>query len=180
VVDYDATADATTVINLTQHSYFNLRGHDSGTVLDHELMIVADAYTPVDEQLIPTGEIAHVSGTRFDLRTLRPIPGTGDYDQNFVLNSGGAPLTLAALLRDPESGRSMTVRTTEPGVQLYTGIHLDGSVAGKGGVRYQKHAGLCLETQHFPDSPHHPDFPSAELRPGEQFTSRTVYEFGVT
>lgn len=180
IVDYDATTDSPTVINLSQHSYFNLAGHDAGTVLDHELMIAADAYTPVDESLIPTGEIASVTDSRFDFRTLRPIPNTGGYDINFVLNTGGEPLSLAAMLRDPRSGRTMVVRTSEPGLQLYTGNHLNGSIVGKGGVRYQQHAGLCLETQHFPDSPHQPDFPSTELRPGQQFTSRTVFEFSVT
>jgi len=180
IVDYDATTDAPTVINLTQHSYFNLACHNAGTVMDHELMIAADAYTPVDEHKIPTGEIARVDHTRFDLRTLRPIPGAGGYDHNFVLNTAGDPLKLAAMVRDPASGRTMIVRTTEPGLQLYTGNNLDGSIAGKAGARYQKHAALCLETQHFPDSPHQPDFPSTELRPGEQFTSRTVFEFSAT
>src|SRR5689334_7681043 len=117
-VDYDATTDAPTVINLSQHSYFNLAGHAAGKVLDHELMIAADAYTPVDDSLIPTGEIARVTDTRFDFRTLRPIPNTGGYDHNFVLDTGGEVLTLAAMLRDPRSGRTMVVRTTEPGVQL--------------------------------------------------------------
>jgi aldose 1-epimerase len=180
IVDYDATSDAPTFINLTQHSYFNLAGHDSGTVMDHDLMIAADAYTPVTEAKIPTGEIASVQDTRFDLRTLRAIPAGAGYDHNFVLSAGGDPLKLAAMLRDPKSGRTMVVRTTEPGIQLYTGNHLDGSITGKSGARYQKHAALCLETQHFPDSPHQPDFPSTELRPGQQFTSRTLFEFGAT
>lgn len=180
VVDYDAMSDAPTVVNLTQHSYFNLGGHDSGTVMDHELMIAADTYTPVDEYLIPTGEIARVAETRFDLRTLRPIPSGGGYDHNFILNRAGDLPALAAMLRDPQSGRTMLVRTSEPGVQLYTGNHLDGAITGKNGARYGRHAGLCLETQHFPDSPHHPHFPSTQLRPGQRFTSRTIFEFGVT
>lgn len=180
IVDYDAVTDAPTVINLTQHSYFNLAGHDAGSVLDHELMIGAEAYTPVDDNLIPTGEIVRVYGTRFDFQNLRPISDPDGYDNNFVLAIGGEPLKLAGIARDPASGRTMLVRTTEPGVQLYTGNHLDGSIVGKSGVRYRKNGGLCLETQHYPDSPNQPDFPSTELRPGEQFTSRTIFAFSVT
>jgi aldose 1-epimerase len=177
IVDYDAVTDAPTVINLTQHSYFNLAGHGAGSVQGHELTIAADAYTPVDDALIPTGEIAPVEGTRYDFRSRRVIADAVGYDINFVLSNRDDPLKLAAILRDPRGGRTMTVTTTEPGVQLYTGNHLDGSIIGKNAVRYQRYAGLCLETQHFPDSPNRPSFPSTELRPGEQFTSRTIMTF---
>ena len=191
VVDYQATTDAPTVINLTQHSYFNLAGGKSSDVLGHELMLNAEGYTPVDGGLIPLGEVAPVAGTPFDFRTPTPIgariadthdqmvKGRG-YDHNFVLTRTGDGLSLAARVVEPLSGRTMTVSTTEPGVQFYTGNFLDGTLPGKGGRVYGPRAGFCLETQHYPDSPNKPAFPSTALRPGEQYQSRTVFAFGVS
>ena len=190
VFDYTATADAATPVNLTHHCYFNLAGAAAEDVLDHELTLFADAFTPVDETLIPLAAATPVEGTPLDFRRRTAIGARidadhpqlahgGGYDQNFVLRRPGPGLVHAARLFDPASGRKLDLHTTEPGLQLYTGNRLDGTVRGKAGRMYGRHAGLCLETQHFPDSPNHPEFPSTILRPGGEYRSRTILTFGM-
>jgi aldose 1-epimerase len=182
-IAYRASTDQATPLNLTNHSYFNLAGH--GLVLDHEVWLAAEQYTPVNAELIPTGQIASVIGTPLDFRTptaigkrLKEVGGNPvGYDHNFVLPHPGGDPVLIARVWEPTTGRVMEVETTQPGVQLYTGNFLDGSLTGKGGEVYKQHSGFCLETQHFPDSPNQPTFPSAILRPGETFAQTTVYRF---
>jgi aldose 1-epimerase len=187
-LDYFATTDAPTVVNLTNHSYFDLTGQAAGKILDHVVTIHSDRFTPVNAKLIPTGELKPVSGTPFDFRQPTPIglrinePDEElrlaiGYDHNFVLDGKPGKPSLAARVTEPVNGRVLEVLTTQPGVQFYTGNHLDGSVRGKGGVAYGFRFGFCLETQHFPDSPNHPKFPSTELRPGEEFHQTTIFRF---
>jgi aldose 1-epimerase len=188
-VDYQATTDRTTVVNLTSHVYWNLAGESSGSIHDHELEIAASRYTPVDPGLIPTGELAEVAGTPFDFRRTKTVGEdlrtahqqllySKGIDHNYVLDKGitGEPEHVATL-KDPSSGRTMKIATTEPGLQFYSGNFLDGTLVGTGGGVYRQGDALCLETQHFPDSPNQPSFPSTVLRPGQTYRSTTVHSF---
>jgi aldose 1-epimerase len=183
-IEYSATTDKDTVINLTNHSYFNLGGQ--ADILNDEVTIHASRFTPVDSALIPTGELKPVDGTPFDFRKPTPVGARIDaddaqiklghgYDHNWVLDSGGKKLALAAEVYDSGSGRVLKVLTDQPGIQFYTGNFLDGTITGRGGKTYTRRSALCLETQHFPDSPNHPDFPTTELKPGGRYHTVTIY-----
>jgi len=187
-IEYSATTDRDTVVNLTNHAYFNLSGQ--GDILNHQVTLHASRFTPVNAELIPTGELKSVQSTPFDFRKATAVGarinaddeqlhlGHG-YDHNWVLDSGGGKLTEAAEVYDPASGRVLKVLTDQPGIQFYTGNFLDGSIKGKGGKPYEVRSALCLETQHFPDSPNHPDFPTTELKPSERYHTVTVYSLSV-
>jgi aldose 1-epimerase len=185
-IDYAATSDRPTVINLTNHTYFNLAGR--GDILGHNLMLTAEKFTPIDETLIPTGELRSVAGTPLDFTQATPIGArieqadeqlrlAGGYDHNFVLDNLAGELVLAARIEEPTSGRVLEVYTTEPGIQFYSGNFLDGTITGKGGTVYHQRSGFCLETQHYPDSPNQPNFPSTVLRPGEEYRQTTIFKF---
>lgn len=187
-IEYSATTDADTIVNLTNHSYFNLKG--DGTILDHELTLHADSFTPVSKDLIPTGEIRSVEATSMDFRKGKAIGSqirepydqlgfTGGYDHNFVLNDYDGSLRSVARLHEASTGRVLEVLTTQPGMQFYSGNFLDGSLVGKQGMVYHKYAGLCLEPQHFPDAPNHSNFPPTVLRPGEEYKQVTVFRFSI-
>lgn len=189
-LDYFATTGKPTVVNLTNHAYFNLHGDAQGNILDHKIALNAERYTPANAELIPTGEQAPVAGTPLDFRRETAIGAringandqlkwAGGYDQNFVLDGKAGEMKAAAKLHDPVSGRTMTVATTEPGVQFYSGNSLDGTFTSRHGVKCGKHSSLCLETQHFPNSPNEPEFPTTLLRPGQEMRSTTVFTFGI-
>jgi aldose 1-epimerase len=186
-IDYRATTDRATPVNLAHHSYFNLNGGGATSVLSHEVCIEADRFLEIDEEGIPTGEILPVEGTPLDFRRPRALGSRidglvafrGGYDHTFALRSRQATPILAARVTDPETGRTLEVLTTQPGLQLYSGNFLDGSLIGRGGVPYHRWQGFCLEAQHFPDTPNHPSFPSAVLEPGEVYAHSVVYRLGV-